>query len=69
MFTFFFIYDFPLFYNVPLFSVNSAFCNKFIASFLLTKLIIPVPYPELFWSQYTSFGSQIQTPKFLKMLD
>ena len=27
-----------------------------------------VPYPELFWSWYTGLGSQIQTPKFLKML-
>ena len=26
--------------NVPLFSVKSAFCNKFIVSFLLIKLII-----------------------------
>ena len=28
-----------------------------------------VPYPELFWSRYIDLGSQIQTPKFLKMLD
>ena len=27
-----------------------------------------VPYPELFWSWYTGLGSQIQTPKFLKMI-
>ena len=27
-----------------------------------------VSYPELFWSWYTGLGSQIQTPKFLKMI-
>ena len=28
-----------MFYNVPLFLVKSAFCNKFVTSFFLTKLI------------------------------
>ena len=37
---YFLIYNFPLFYNVPLFSVESAFCNKFIVLFLQNKLII-----------------------------
>ena len=36
----FLIYNFALFYNVPLFSIKSVFSNKFIASFLLFKLII-----------------------------
>ena len=27
-----------------------------------------MPYPELFWSQYTSLGSQTQTPKHSKVL-
>ena len=27
-----------------------------------------MPYPELFWSRYTCLGSQIQTPKFSKVL-
>ena len=31
---------FFMFYNVPLFSAKSAFCNNFIASFLLIKLKI-----------------------------
>ena len=37
-----FIYEnnFFMFYNVPLFSVKSAFCNTLIAWFLLIKLII-----------------------------
>ena len=30
-----------MFYNVPLFSVKSAFCINFMASILLIKLIIP----------------------------
>ena len=29
---------------------------------------MPVPYPELFWSQYTDLGSQIQSPKRSKVL-
>ena len=37
---YFLIYNFSLFYNVPLFSDKSAFRIKFIASFLLIKLII-----------------------------
>ena len=32
------------------------------------KNIISVAYPELFWSQYTSSGSQTQTPKCSKVL-
>ena len=37
-----FKYDnqFFMFYNVPLFSVKSAICIKFMASFLLIRLII-----------------------------
>ena len=37
-----FIYEnnFFMFYNVPLFSVKSSFCNTLIAWFLLIKLII-----------------------------
>ena len=27
-----------------------------------------MPYPELFWSRYTSLGSQTQTPKLSKVL-
>ena len=34
----------------------------------MKALINSVPYPELFWSQYTSLGSQTQTPKCSKVL-
>ena len=30
--------------------------------------MLTVPYPELFWSLYTSLGSQTQTPKRSKVL-
>ena len=38
--------------------------NKFFCKILTNT----VPNPELFWSQYTGFGSQTQTPKHSKAL-
>ena len=33
-----------------------------------SKCLLAVPYPELFWNQYTGLGSQTQTPKRSKVL-
>ena len=38
-----------------------------IGQSLLRPLKYTVPYPKLFWSWYTSLGSQTQTPKLSKL--